>query len=89
MINFLAGIKKKASTPKIEKFLYFGVLVALSLYVFSIPSFANRIGFNYICYGLIAMLIGLTVLYTFLFTYYFSNHPYSFLIINFYFLSIL
>ena len=67
MIKFLATIKNRIAKPKVERCLYYGVLAVLSLYVFSIPSFANRIGFNYICYGLIAILIAIIVLYIFLF----------------------
>lgn len=67
MNSFLISIKNRFSTNKINKMLYWTVLAVLSLYVFSIPSFAGRVGFNIICYALMAILIGCTLLYLFLF----------------------
>lgn len=64
MLKVLRELRKKLSAnEKIKKFAYFAILATLFLYVFSIPSFANRIGFNYICYALVAILIALDILY--------------------------
>lgn len=67
MNNFLLKIKNKLSTQAFSKCLYWLIFTTLGLYVFSIPSFAGRIGFNIICYILMAILIGTTVLFSVLF----------------------
>lgn len=67
MRNLLLKLKEKFSNPIINKVLYWAILILLGLYAFSIPSFAGRVGFNFICYVLMALLIGSTILFLLLF----------------------
>ena len=47
-----------------QKVLYISICIFLGLYFFSIPSFSNRIPWNIISYGLMALLLAATFLYT-------------------------
>lgn len=68
MLKIVETLRTKFNNCKrLKKVSYYFTLALLFLYVFSIPSFANRPGLNYICYGLVATLIGITILYILLF----------------------
>jgi hypothetical protein len=67
MNRFLNASRNKFATQKIKKTAYYGLLMSLSLYVFSVPSFANRPGFSFICYVLMGALAALTITYLLLF----------------------
>lgn len=68
MSSLVSKLRMKFETNnKFRKFSYYAILVVLCLYVFSIPSFANRVGLNYICYALVALLIGLVFLHVLIF----------------------
>lgn len=67
MIRLLDNIRCKFATPRMQKVAYYGLLVILSLYVFSVPSFANRPGYSFICYALMGALVALTIAYLLLF----------------------
>ena len=54
-------------SSKAKKIIHFSIAANLFLYVFSIPSFANRVGFNFICYLLVALLIVLLAFYIYVF----------------------
>lgn len=68
MAGFVLNLKTKLNaSKKFKKVIYYCILANLFLYVFSIPSFANRVGLNYICYALVATLIALIVVYIFVY----------------------
>lgn len=68
MLRFIRNIKEKLSPNKrLQKISYFGILGTLFLYVFSIPSFANRVGLNFVCYALMALLICLITIHSLIF----------------------
>ena len=68
MIRAISNLRSKfQNRPMVEKFTYYSIVAALFMYVFSIPSFANRVGLNFICYVLMALLTGLIIFHSFVF----------------------
>ncbi len=56
------------NSEKAKKTFYILVCVFVFLYMFSLPSFSGRSGWNYIPYGLMALLMVVVFLYTFLYS---------------------
>lgn len=68
MTKLVNNLKIKfGSNEKLKNISFYAILGTLFLYIFSIPSFANRIGLNYICYAIVALLIGLVLAYALIF----------------------
>ncbi len=62
MLRLFQSIKTKFGPNKtLKRVSYYSILATLFLYVFSIPSFANRVGLNIVCYALVAVLIALII----------------------------
>lgn len=68
MIKFFSDIRNSMlKFEKLKKILLYAIYFSLFAYVFSIPSFANRSGYNIIVYATMALLIALTIAYVFLY----------------------
>ena len=72
-------IYKLRSSAKFKKYISYALLITLIAYVFSIPSFSNRSGYNVITYALMVAFAIITLFYCFLYRS-FKLHPVSFIL---------
>lgn len=61
---------KMQNSEKFERFIKFAVYFLAVLYVFSLPSWSARAGWNYLSYGIMTLLIVFVGLYTFLYSWF-------------------